>query len=1348
MLFLAFTWDPGTQAQNGPTAGPDLKVESISVEPPVPAIGQEVTIKFVVKNAGTSTTGKGFTTYLYIDPADRPPGPSTPGYPYGVGTLGADGSFEGSRTHTFNSGGCDHKIYVWVDRDDQVAEGNEGNNLLELPLCVDVECEVDDFENDNQCSAANWLVEGAGQAHSFCHPTDQNLADPDWIKFTALTGVTYTLGTSNWGQHADPQIALRSSCDGGDLLTGEKMLSWQPSVNGVYYARLENDSAPQGPLTAYSLTLTSTTGLTDNYEPDDTCAAARDIPPDGTKQTHLFQAPGDTDWVKFTTQAGESFAMVASNPGTGVNPVITLFSSCNQSRSKTQLAQGTNRVEANSTGGQIYYARIKNQNPDRFGASAHYDISVLASACAADDLEEDDTFNQAQSLAVGDTGQTHNVCPAGDQDWVKFDLQADTIYVIKTGNLGFAADTVLELFDDQGTLIATNDDYDYVEASRLVYEPATSGTYYARVTHRDPAAAGPNTNYDITIETGVCNPDGGDGGNGDNGPGDAVPLSANGSGQNHNFCANPLSTDIGDQDWVSFNAVAGGTYRISTADLGPNSDTILRLYAADGNTLLQDNDDKGPGRSAQLVFTPTVAGTYYVQVTQYNSNIIGREASYNLQLEENIPPTPTPTPTLTPTPTPTPTPLPTVDPSSVRTLVLVNRQRLAALYGNSQTGAVMAKLYELADNPQVSGAVVQVEQDPAVAAAYADWTASQSSLENNDLANAVAGAIRNAVLAFSHNAPDLQYLVIVGDDRVIPFRRIAEGTLSTQEQEYAADVSADTTVAAALAQDLILTDDYYADREPSTWKGNEIYLPDYAAGRLIEEPEEIIAFIDSFLADPVNDVSKVLVTGYDFIQDSADLMETLFENDDMSTDTLIGTFWQGDALRQKQLEAVTRFDLQSINGHSTHVSTGTPDLNDIQASEVVSASADLTGALVYAVGCHAGLNDPGQLDLPQAFVKKGANYVGNTGYGWGGGGIVYSEALMRNFTRELLRDTQAEIGPALVAAKQKYWDRAFIFGAYDAKVLMQSTLYGLPMAEITSGGTLSEDDPFPSADTEVQPPSAFGDVNRGTLSYGLPGSFGAFGESSTNEGDVVDLDNNTYFSAGAPVQPHFYADVTAPAAGSLRGLIFRGGVYTDVTTFDPVIAQAQNEYVLDSTEPGFQGSGWFPQMPFALQRSTGGAASADTVVLSLGQFDQHTGTERLYDRMSLDTFYSDSQDQTPPAILFVDGVLDEDAGQGEIKVETQDDSGISQVVVAYTDNPLSGQGEWNSVDLTFRPATQKWSGTITGTVKTRYFVQVVDAAGNVAVNDNKGQYHPLQAPLPLAQGRMVEHRLYLPTLQR
>ena len=758
---------------------------------------------------------------------------------------------------------------------------------------------------------------------------------------------------------------------------------------------------------------------------------------------------------------------------------------------------------------------------------------------------------------------------------------------------------------------------------------------------------------------------------------------------------------------------------------------------------------------------------------QYNSQLTGNDANYKLQVFATQPPTPTPTPSATPSPTPTPTPSPTPPPSTAETLIVVNRARFDSLYGAGATADLMAKLFQLADDPTVKGLVLQVESDPSVASAYAAWTASNSTLIDNDLANSAVAAVRNRLLSFAANAPQLKYVVLVGDDRLIPFRRVLDRvpsnaqTAASLEPTYADDVVENGTIRAALAANLILTDDYLVDKEPGEWQDQadnsyELFLPDYAVGRLVETPAEIGAFIDNFLGgDKAIATSKVLVTGYDFVQDGANIVKTLYSNDAINTDSsLILPMWQGDALRAKWLQATPRFDIYAISGHSTHLAQGTPDKDDITAAEVSGAATDLSGALVYSVGCHAGLNDPGVLDLPQAFMQKFANYVGNTGFGWGGGGVVYTEAVMRNYSRELLRDTSAAIGPALSTAKKKYYSTAQTFNGYDAKVLMQVTLYGLPMVTVSSGGALTDEDPFPSAEPSFTPPSAFGELAQGRVGYQLPGSFGAFGATDSGQGVSFNLDNNVTFAAGAPLQPQYFANVSAPTVGELRGVLFLGGVYSDVTTVDPVVALADNEYITDKTEPTFASTSFYPALPFTARSSATAPGAPDTVVMSLGQYSStgstvnasgklvDTGVNRIYDQMSFSAYYSQSPDRNAANIDFVDGVLDAAAGLGQIKVEASDSSGINRVLIAFTSSQGGSQGQWLSKDLRFNAATQKWTGVISGTVSTQFFVQVVDNAGNVAANDNKGRYYRLAAPLPLATGRSINRRIYLPIVVR
>ncbi|HRJ41231.1 MAG TPA: hypothetical protein PL105_05110, partial [Caldilineaceae bacterium] len=87
--------------------------------------------------------------------------------------------------------------------------------------------------------------------------------------------------------------------------------------------------------------------------------------------------------------------------------------------------------------------------------------------------------------------------------------------------------------------------------------------------------------------------------------------------------------------------------------------------------------------------------------------------------------------------------------------------------------------------------------------------------------------------------------------------------------------------------------------------------------------------------------------------------------------------------------------------------------------------------------------------------------------------------------------------------------------------------------------------------------------------------------------------------------------------------------------------------------------------------------------------------------------------------------------------------------LAFTDNSLAGPQSWQSRDLTYDPVAGMWTGEITGTVRSRFFVQAVDAGGNVAVADNKGAYYALTEPLPLVPGRDLPpgFSLYLPSIR-
>ena len=82
--------------------------------------------------------------------------------------------------------------------------------------------------------------------------------------------------------------------------------------------------------------------------------------------------------------------------------------------------------------------------------------------------------------------------------------------------------------------------------------------------------------------------------------------------------------------------MAGKRYVFQTA-LGTLHDSVLTLFAADGQTVLAQNDDLAPGNLAsRIAWQAPAAGTYYLAVAAYPGSGIG---SYSLQVSAiNSPP--------------------------------------------------------------------------------------------------------------------------------------------------------------------------------------------------------------------------------------------------------------------------------------------------------------------------------------------------------------------------------------------------------------------------------------------------------------------------------------------------------------------------------------------------------------------------------------------------------------------------------------------------------------------------------------------------------------------------------------
>ena len=234
-------------------------------------------------------------------------------------------------------------------------------------------------------------------------------------------------------------------------------------------------------------------------------------------------------------------------------------------------------------------------------------------------------------------------------------------------------------------------------------------------------------------------------------------------------------------------------------------------------------------------------------------------------------------------------------------------------------------------------------------------------------------------------------------------------------------------------------------------------------GRLVESPDEIVAALARYRTFGGRlDPATGRAAGYDFLQDGADAVRTALaqRRDRARQALLIGNGWTQDDLTNALLpRPACRPDrvgerprrpsrlLPPPAGGAAPIPFSTSDLT-------ATAAPNLSTALVFSMGCHAGLDVSDAivgvqtLDWPQAYGHEGATYLGNTGFGYGDTDTVaYSEELNRLLAEQVAAG--GTIGNALRLAKNEYFcDPRRCSASTTRRRWPSFTLYGLPMWSI------------------------------------------------------------------------------------------------------------------------------------------------------------------------------------------------------------------------------------------------------------------------------------------------------------
>jgi NHL repeat len=716
--------------------------------------------------------------------------------------------------------------------------------------------------------------------------------------------------------------------------------------------------------------------------------------------------------------------------------------------------------------------------------------------------------------------------------------------------------------------------------------------------------------------------------------------------------------------------------------------------------------------------------------------------------------------------------------AGVNTIMVVNRERLFGKFPGD-AASVMTGLSNFVTATNASPAmgvkalVVPIDGDNAVHDAYGVWETGANRCDPivaRDVASQIATTL-DAILAAN---PQIQNVVMVGGDDLIPHGRVPDLTHISNEREFAQELDGNNELVASARGAWTLTDDIYVDRAPVTVGTAELYVPNVALGRLVETPAEIIAALDDFVTNNGNlDAKTALSTGYDFLADGAGAVKSALVKNGFTTDAnaagLIGETWTAQNLKDALL-GLNGFnvpDIAAVNAHYDDSRSLPADENTNPTPTNLFTTADLpvlrtlARSLLFSVGCHGGLNvaDATQplrgKDWAQSYAGQGAVWIGNTGFGYGDTEVVAaSEKLMALFAEQL--NGKFTVGQALLLAKQGYvGDLGTVITSYDIKVSQQVTFYGLPMYRLSATAGVPDPPPSPravttdlrvgleSAPLAVSTPVADPEFPTPDQPGALSGHVGARGTYYTVDGDALTVQNR-------PIQPRTTRDVTrvSPTTGLPLGTA-TGMLVTQLTSQDRFgVNPSVYRPIVDSsaeTEPPTV-ENIFPSAPVSIGNFTdlatvGGQTvpiARQQVVIIPGQFRGNpaggTGTQRLFTNVNGVVYYAPptNTDTTPPAISFADAAV---AGtSASFTVRTADSGDPTRVkrvfVLAIPANQSGASVSWLGVDLSLT-APGTWTGGITiapSTPGVEFIVQVVDAAGNIGVSSNKGALYQDQPP--------------------
>lgn len=343
----------------------------------------------------------------------------------------------------------------------------------------------------------------------------------------------------------------------------------------------------------------------------------------GGSASGSLETGGDRDWFRITLVAGQSY-IFNMDGGTLPDPFLILRDQNGVSiLGNDDVVSNVNfnsQIRFTSTVSGTYFLDAFSSDGEQTGTGTY---TVRAAIDPNPPASNDDFTAQAGSpnvgaVAVGGSA-TGNLETPGDSDWFSVTLTAGTSYVFRQ-NGGTLVDPLLRLRDANGVVIAANDDGGGGSNPLINYTAVTSGTYYLEANTADAGQPAGTGTYTVSAAV--------------NGSPPPAPVddfgSQVGAGNLGSVAVGSSSAGVinfdGDHDWFAVTLSAGSTYRFRQ-EAGSLDDPRFTLRDSVGGSLV-GNDDFGGELDAQLDFTATTSGTYYIDA---NSSLATDTGTYTVR---------------------------------------------------------------------------------------------------------------------------------------------------------------------------------------------------------------------------------------------------------------------------------------------------------------------------------------------------------------------------------------------------------------------------------------------------------------------------------------------------------------------------------------------------------------------------------------------------------------------------------------------------------------------------------------------------------------------------------------------